>query len=79
MPSVWRVASGAAPGIPRTTTSSSWCEAPGSTRRRRELERIMARTTSDARKALDHAIAELRDLPYSFWREAVTDQSSFTK
>ena len=39
----------------------------------------MTRTTIDPRTALDHAIAELRDLPYSFWREAVTDQSSFTK
>jgi hypothetical protein len=42
-------------------------------------EQIMARTTIDARQALDRAIAELRDLPYSFWREAVIDQSSFTK
>ena len=39
----------------------------------------MAQMTIDSRTALDHAIAELRDLPYSFWREAVTDQSSFTR
>ena len=40
---------------------------------------MMARTTIDSRTTLDHAIAELRDLPYSFWREAVTDRSSFTR
>jgi len=39
----------------------------------------MARTTVDSRTALDHAIAELRDLPYSVWREAVTDRSSCTR
>ena len=31
------------------------------------------------RTALDHAIAELRDLPYRSWCEIVTDQSSFSK
>ena len=35
--------------------------------------------TIDPRTALDHAMAELRERPYSFWREAVTDQSSFTR
>ena len=39
----------------------------------------MLRTTPDARTALDHAISELRDLPYSFWHEVVTDRSAFTK
>ena len=39
----------------------------------------MSRTTIDSRTALDSAVAELRDLPYSFWRAVVTEQSSFTK
>jgi len=39
----------------------------------------MLRTTCDSRATLNLAIAELRDLPYSFWREVVTDQSSFTR
>ena len=39
-----------------------------------------ANEISDAgRTALDHAIAELRDLPYRAWCEVVTDRSSFTK
>jgi hypothetical protein len=39
----------------------------------------MARTTLDARTALDQAISELRDLPYSFWREMAKEASSFTR
>ncbi|MDP6582643.1 MAG: hypothetical protein QF681_18475 [Vicinamibacterales bacterium] len=39
----------------------------------------MSRRTLDSRTALDQAIAELRDLPYSFWRQMATDESSFTK
>ena len=35
--------------------------------------------TLDARTALDHAISELRDLPYSFWRAVAMERSSFTK
>ena len=38
-----------------------------------------SRTTVDSRPVLDHAMSELRDLPYSFWCEVVTDQSSFTR
>ena len=33
----------------------------------------------DARTALDHAMSELRDLPYRAWCEIVADQSSFSK
>ena len=40
---------------------------------------MMSHTTIDFRTALDHALSELRDLPYSFWCEVVTDQSSFTR
>ena len=39
----------------------------------------MLRKTIDSRAALDHAISELCDLPYSFWCEVVTDRSSFTR
>ncbi|MCH7750526.1 MAG: hypothetical protein IH939_20795 [Acidobacteria bacterium] len=35
--------------------------------------------TRAARTALDHAIAELRNVPYRSWYEVVTNQSSFTK
>ena len=33
----------------------------------------------DLRTALDHAMSELRDLPYSFWREVAADQSCFSR
>jgi len=39
----------------------------------------MSRTTLNTRAALDHAIAELLDLPYSFWRTVVTERSSFSR
>ncbi len=39
----------------------------------------MARTTVDSRAALDQAMFELRDLPYSFWREMAADRASFTR
>ena len=39
----------------------------------------MSRTTLDTRATLDHAIAELRDLPYSFWRTLVTKRSAFSR
>ena len=41
-------------------------EAPESS----DLEQVMARATVEVRQALDRDIAELRDLPYSFWRDA---------
>ena len=36
-------------------------------------------TSFNSRTALDHKISDLRDLPYSFWCEIVTGQSSFTR
>ncbi|HJN45681.1 MAG: hypothetical protein CL477_19585 [Acidobacteria bacterium] len=39
----------------------------------------MSRRTLDSRTALDQAISELRDLPYSYWREMAKDGSSFTR
>ncbi len=36
-------------------------------------------TSFNSRTALDHEISDLRDLPYSFWCDFVTGQSSFTR
>ena len=36
-------------------------------------------TSFNSRTALDNEISELRDLPYSFWCDIVTGQSSFTQ
>ena len=39
----------------------------------------MAASTVDARGTLDQAVAELRDLPYSFWLEVVAEATSFAR
>jgi hypothetical protein len=39
----------------------------------------MMRTTPGPQIVLDTAVAELRDLPYSFWRDVVTDRSLFSR
>ncbi len=36
-------------------------------------------TSAETRATLDDALAELRDLPYSFWLEVAQDEAAFSR